>query len=278
LPQSWTATKLPVRHVPTGLPAPARNYRSLALIMPNELQLFSRQYDERFSTIPNLTWFPWVGINFPQRSPDQRLLVVGESHYAWVATPEQLEQHRKVYFGKRDYTREVIAECAIRHEWRNPTLDTIPKLLLGTSAVDLEKFWADTAFYNFIQTHLPYYNRAGSHERPPWKDFVLGWAVFVEVIRAIRPSQCVFIGVSAAYCFNDCMRLQKIDAEDLRRTVRIGRTWGRTAKLKLDGSTVELCFVQHLGKYFNWRSWRDYLQTQHPEMMNWLKAESYALI
>jgi hypothetical protein len=110
-----------------------------------------------------------------------------------------------------------------------------------------------------------------------WKDFVLGWPVFIEVIRAIRPSHCLFIGVSATGCFDDCMQRQKIDAENVRRTVKIGRTWGRVARLTVDGSTVELCFVQHLGKYFKWRSWHDYLQTQHPDMMNWLNAESYAV-
>lgn len=246
--------------------------------MPNEAEVFSRQYDDLFSTIPNLAWFPWIGLNYPARLADRRLLIVGESHYAWVAVPGQLEQQRKNHFANPNYTRETIRDDAIARAWRSRTLDTIPRLLFQTGAVDLMKFWADVAYYNFIQTNLPdYHPQLGPPGRPSWKDFVLGWPIFIEVIRAIRPSHCLFIGVLATYCFDDCMQRQNIDAENVRRTVKISRTWGRTAKLKIDGSMVELCFVQHLGKYFKWRSWHDYLQTQHPEMMKWVKLESYAV-
>jgi hypothetical protein len=245
--------------------------------MATEDVAFTSEYDELFRKIQNLNWLPWVGINFPGRSPDRRLLIIGESHYAWVAQVEQLEQHRKSYFGRHNYTREVIAEDAIRGEWHSRTLDTIPKLLFKTSRIDLKRFWAHTAYYNFIQTNLPHYNRGASPERPTPEDFVLGWPTFAEVVRVLRPSHCLFIGVLSTYHFNDCMRRQKVQFEEIRRTAKIGRTWGRAAKLKIEDSMIELCFVQHLGKYFNWRLWHDYLQTHHPEMMNWLNDEAYPL-
>ena len=243
---------------------------------PADLEVFTREYDPSFSSIPNLTWRPWVGVDFPSCPPTHRLLIVGESHYAWVASPEQLEEHRKRHFANPDYTREVIAESAINEEWTNNTLRTIPKLLFRTGAIDRKRFWSATAYYNFIQTQLPYYNRGGSPERPSSSDFELGWQIFIQVVRAIRPSHCLFIGVTAANSFNASMHRQsEIHFKDVRITVKIGKVAARRAELEVDGQSVDLCFVQHCGKFFSWQRWHDYLLTEHPDMMNWLLKRPY---
>lgn len=234
--------------------------------------LLSR-YDDAFSTVQNLTWLPWTGSSFPQRAADKKLLVVGESHYFWRAvTPEEILAERNKPKDPQE-TRSMVTEALVDREWSTPTLDAIPKLLFETREIDRARFWSDSAFYNFVQRHMHY--KKGNPERPTGDDFVSGWKVFIEVVRILQPSHCLFIGVSAAYSFDDCMRTQNVSFVPAVWTQRISRTWGRKAKIEIDGKTTELCFVQHAGKYFSWKKWHVYLLTIHPELMIWLNAESY---
>jgi len=176
----------------------------------------------------------------------------------------------------RQYTRDVVYEALMYHEWSTPTLDNIPKLLFKTSEIDRVRFWSDSAFYNFIQRPMHY--KKDNPERPSWNDFLLGWKVFAEVVRIIQPRYCLFIGVSAANSFNDSMTNQNLSFAPAVWTEKISRTWARKAKVEIDGTTTELCFVQHTGKYFSWSQWHDYLQTNHSELINCLKDESYTTV
>ena len=219
-------------------------------------------YDAEFGKVHGLTWLPWVGQRFSERLPHHRLLVVGESHYFRGNTPEERQIDREGYKDSRS-TRIMVAERG----WGAKTWNTLPRLLFKTTDVDLSKFWADAAYYNFIQRPMDY-NQEGQPERPSPDNFAEGWKVFAEVVRILQPSQCLFIGVAAANSFN---------LGSISYSQQVGRTWARVAKLELAGNTIELIFVQHLGKYFSWSQWHDYLQFQHANFMSWLGAESYVI-
>jgi hypothetical protein len=218
------------------------------------------RYDTAFRSVQGLTWLPWVGQRYFERPPQQRLLVVGESQY-YKTQAEREERSRDP-----KYTRDIVSESLIHGEWTTPTLTNIPKLLFKTSDIDGFKLWGDSAYYNFIQ-RLMDYKQDGQPERPNGDDFAAGWRVFAEVVRVIQPSHCLFIGVQAANSYN----LGSVSC-----TQQVGRTWARVAKLEAAGKTTELIFVQHLGKYFSWSEWHDYLQARHTDFMSWIGAESYA--
>lgn len=63
--------------------------------------------DENFGQIENLKWLPWVGDRFNSLALDNKLLIVGESHYH-DNTPDSIEKHNSPTF-----TREVVEELAI---------------------------------------------------------------------------------------------------------------------------------------------------------------------
>lgn len=63
--------------------------------------------DEKFIQIENLKWLPWVGDRFNSLALDNRMLIVGESHYH-DNTPASIEKHNSPTF-----TREVVEELAI---------------------------------------------------------------------------------------------------------------------------------------------------------------------
>jgi hypothetical protein len=231
-------------------------------------------YDAQFKNIPRLTWLPWVGHNYSGRPADRRLLVVGESHYFTEEKRERVEFTRQEISGSKAYTRCIVSEGLVERKWSNRTLDALPKLLFGTNNTDRARLWSDSSFYNFVQTPMDY-KLPGGPQRPAWEDFVTGWQVFESVVSIIQPSHCVFIGVAAANAFDRSMASRNIPFGNAVLTERVGRTWGRFATCQLNAATIELIFVQHLGKFFRWAEWHEYLKRRHPDMMGWLRAECY---
>jgi hypothetical protein len=229
------------------------------------------EYDTSFDNVPHLTWLPWIGADFSRRNSNKRLMIVGESYYSAEQNPEKIHADIKRIISLRTLTRDAVSECCVRNEWPNKTLDAIPKLLFATPHIDRSRFWSDTGFYNFIQRPMDY----GKGERPGRDDLVRSWQVFVDVMRIIQPTHCVFIGVLAASRFNQCMTSANITFVGAKRTRRIGRTWARSAALQIDGKTIDLCFVQHSGKHFSWRQWHGYLNTDYSSLMTWLTNEAY---
>jgi hypothetical protein len=231
-------------------------------------------HDNAFRDIQALVWLPWVGHHFLGRPLQKRLLVVGESNYVRPQTPEQLEILRKQRLEDLHYTRDVVSECLINEEWRNKTLDTLPQLLFKTTKIDRCRLWGDSAFYNLIQRPVNY-NQEGQRERPTEDDFVAGWRVFLAVVRIIQPSHCLFIGVSAANTFDHSMANQNISFNEVSYAPSVDGIKPRVAKIEIAGMTTKLIFVHHLCRCKALDQWHDYLQNQHADFMNWIRAESY---
>jgi hypothetical protein len=63
--------------------------------------------DRKFKDISNLKWLPWVGEHFNSLDINNRLLIVGESHYH-DNTPASIEKHNSP-----DFTRQVVEELAV---------------------------------------------------------------------------------------------------------------------------------------------------------------------
>jgi hypothetical protein len=119
------------------------------------------------------------------------------------------------------------------------------------------------------------YNHDRQPERPADDDFIAGWRVFVEVVRIIQPSHCLFIGVSAANTFDPSMANQNVSFNEVSYAPSVDGVRPRVAKIEMAGTTTKLTFVHHLCRCKAVSQWHDYLQNQHADFMNWLKAESY---
>ncbi len=232
-------------------------------------------FDAAFSQVPGLKWLPWVGDNFEQRPLARRLLVVGESHYFLSEDSSNPDGSSKQHLDPQ-FTRRIVSAGLVNREWHNNTLDTIPKLLFGTDEVDHAKVWADCGFYNFIQRAMDYKGK-GLPERPSRDEFLSGWRVFVEVVKILQPSHCLFIGVEASNSFNEAMVSLGMPKNRASLCEKIGGTRARVAKLDCSEGTTELIFVKHLAKFFPWTLWHSYLQRKHEDLMAWLNTEAYGL-
>ncbi|WP_395732414.1 hypothetical protein [Prosthecobacter sp.] len=111
----------------------------------------SLEFDDRFRQIGNLAWLPWVGINFSSRKPLQRLLIVGESHYFGEVTEERYIELLQSHKEDAMHTRHAFDEFMLKRKCKIKTYENIPRLLMSTDRFDRDRFWQDTAFYNFIQ-------------------------------------------------------------------------------------------------------------------------------
>jgi hypothetical protein len=173
--------------------------------------------------------------------------------------------------GDREYTRDVVQECCVDQQWRNRTLDNLHLLFGNGAPVDRETFWGDTSFYNLVQRPMDY----ARVERPEFSDFDAGWKVFLEIVKTLRPSHCVFIGVEASNSFRCCMEQAGAKFQGADWTEQVSRTWGRSANLEIQGAITYLHFIQHCGKYFSWEGWHDYLTRNCADLMGILNDPRY---
>lgn len=237
--------------------------------------LCTKKHDSEFMQILGLSWLPWVGEKFSRIPPNRRLLIVGESHYVRPEKPELLKKVLSQHLGYPDFTRDVVSECLINQEWPNRTLDNIAKLLFLTDNVDRPRLWANTAFYNFVQVPM-HFNESGSLQRPTWEHYVAGWTVFLGILRILRPSHCLFIGVEALNHCNRFLASNGIEFSPVQWTEQVGRTYGRKGFVKLADIESAMIGVKHLGRYFNWKKWNSYLLKYHPDLMEYLAGEHYS--
>jgi hypothetical protein len=140
-------------------------------------------FDDKFSTVPDLNWLPWVAPHFKEK----RVLILGESHYDdgddWL-----------IY---KNATREFVKNQGLNSQ--NPAFkrrgffQKIEQTLLNkkdSSYEEREKLWNNVAFYNLIQRLLP-----TSKDRPTQEDYDTAWKVFLHVADILKPRVCIKYGV-----------------------------------------------------------------------------------
>ena len=228
-------------------------------------------YDDRFEKLDNLTWLPWVGARVPQLETGRRVLIVGESHYSNEPAPAKVGKHIASLLADRSFTRNVVRQCPVNLEWRNPTLENIGRFLLGTRASDRRQLWSELAFYNFVQRPMAY---AARKERPTWEDWVRGWNVFEGVVSILKPAHCIFIGVTAANAFNWAMTNSSASFQPVQRLVKVRRTWARAAQITVGKHTIALSFMRHCGAHFSWLDWHAFLKTRCGTVIDHLKERN----
>lgn len=232
----------------------------------------SLEFDDRFRQIGNLAWLPWVGINFSSRKPLQRLLIVGESHYFGEVTEERYIELLQSHKEDAMHTRHAFDEFMLKRKCKIKTYENIPRLLMSTDRFDRDRFWQDTAFYNFIQVPMR------KNGRPSMEQFEQGWKVFAGLARLLQPSHCLFIGVTAANSFNLAVNQLGFPGARIQMTGKVGACHGRSAMIQYEGNSTELIFVKHLGSRMSPLAWHQHLRKRHPAFIEWLDAEKYCCL
>jgi len=228
------------------------------------------EYDVYFNdAIKNgLCWLPWIGKEYPRQTI--KLLLVGESHYAGDRDMTKSQQLCEVDAVAEDYefTRDVVYESRICRYWTTTTLDNINWAFVGKNNFDGALIWDKIAFYNFVQRPMKTVN-----ERPTREDFAGGWRCFVDVVKIIKPTICIFIGNSAANYFDEAMAALNMQNIEVNYVKFINRAWAKYSELILEEQHLPIHSIRHTGRFFSWKVWHGYLSEKAPETMHFLEQQ-----
>ena len=153
-------------------------------------------------------------------------------------------------------------------------MDNLLKALFGNGSIDKAKLWKSIAFYNFVQRIMDYSSfDSKKTEQPTITDFDEGWKVFVEVVKILKPTDCIFIGVSAAMPFERMMDQLNIKHSDRIAHDKIGNTNPISTSVEVDGHITNISFIRHSSSYFSPEEWHPFLEVQHGTIIQELKAK-----
>lgn len=225
-----------------------------------------KSFDKQLETITNLTWLPWIGKSY--NKANRKLLILGESHYKSADSDAQFEKIFKGATEDKEFTRKTIYESPICRDWPNNIFDNIHRVFLETNEFRRKLFWEHVAYYNFIPRIMDYRKK----ERPMWVDFYNSWDTFVKVIKVIKPTDCVFIGVTATYSFDIAMKNLGIKYSPVEKLEKIGKVPARISKIEIDDYELNLTFIQHASRMFSWSKWNAFLKKQNGEIIEYLQS------
>lgn len=233
------------------------------------MNILDNSKDNSLENINGLTWLPWIGKEYFNSS--KRLLIIGESHYSDGSTEQAFLANKKLA-SKNDFTRNTIIQTQIQKAYEHKPLKNLFTALYGNKSINEEKLWSQLAYYNFVQRSMNYSNINGQKntEQPIIKDFDLGWETFIELVKILKPTDCIFIGVRAAEPFERMMDKLNIKRTDRIVHPEINNVSPRTACITLDGNTINLTFIKHTSAYFSPDAWSEFLG-KHLDMLKTIK-------
>ncbi|MFV0142047.1 MULTISPECIES: hypothetical protein [Empedobacter] len=235
------------------------------------MNLNNTKEDKRLNQISTLTWLPWIGENYFNQH--KRLLIIGESHYADGETMDAFQTNLNLS-AKNDFTRNTIYQTQIQKAYEHKPLKNLFSALFGNKLIDENKLWSQLAYYNFVQRSMNYsnINNSKNTEQPTIKDFDLGWETFVELVKILKPTDCIFIGVRAAEPFERMMDKLNIQRTDRMVHPEINNVSPRTASIVIDGQQINLTFIKHTSAYFSPEAWKAFLEEKNGEVIRNLQT------
>lgn len=223
--------------------------------------------DEKLMRITKLSWLPWIGSDFLNN--EKRLLIVGESHYALGETVSDfqtdLQRHQNPNF-----TRKLIEETQLQELYSYKLLDNFWQAFLKRQP-NKKEIWKNIAFYNFVQRSMDYSSFDGEKkEQPNAKDFKLGWNIFAEIIKIVRPTDCIFLSLKAAAGFGNFLVDPSVSKFEYAYPAKIGNMSPVEGFVVVDGQHVNISFIQHCSSFFSPKAWHSFLEDRHSDVKNFL--------
>jgi hypothetical protein len=222
------------------------------------------ELDSTLTTINGLTWLPWIGDQYWNVDHENRMFIVGESHYH-KNTPNDVESVKSPTF-----TREVIADSGIdRNYYDIKMFPNFHRAIFGNDIFNAEGFWNLVSFYNFIQRPM-----ATTQGRPSNIDFFNGWKVFFEIVKVLKPKTCLFIGTTAANSLTNAIQGTDFSTDGVKWDEYISNAYAKSATIKdKDNNEIKIIFIRHTSQMFSWSQWNDYLIRTIPNELAWLKSK-----
>lgn len=211
-----------------------------------------------------LTWLPWVGVNYAKSR--RRFLIVGESHYTSEIDELKRQNNLDHISEYENFTRDVVFECPFNRQWNTAFFANLHRTLVTTDSMNRANLWKEFSFYNFVQRLLTY--NINLKERPSNEDFSSGWRVFCDIIKTLKPSECLFVGVTAANYFNDAMATLGMEHTKVTYEGYFNSTRMKKASVTIDGLTTQILFIKHTSNFFSWPIWHEQVKSFFPDTIS----------
>ncbi len=226
----------------------------------------NQQFDDQFKKIKSLKWLPWIGDKFLDLNSDNRIMVIGESHYF---RPEEIDKEKHE---KEDFTRTVVAEMALKKNYyKTKFFQNTLRGILGKKGPEFIDFWNQVAFMNLVQKPIQ------KDTAPTQQDFLIGWEACFEVIRVIKPAICLFIGVEASNFFPKAAKQNNhFKSDGMEKKSKVVQTYPRVVNLLTNNQekVSKLVFIRHSSQYFSWSKWHhQFLKHEIPGPIQFLKRQ-----
>jgi hypothetical protein len=219
--------------------------------------------DNQFKQINGLTWLPWVGEKYFNIPPENRMFIIGESHYH-----DGTEQSKK-NCEPSSLTREIIEDLAIdRNYYGTKIFQNLHRTLFRNDEFDAEKFWGLVPFYNFIQR--PMETNLG---RPVYEEYFSGWKIFFELHKLLKPKICLFIGTTYANSLHHAIIDTGLNADEVKFEDWISNAYAKSSKLYSSNIETTLIFIRHTSQMYSWDKWNRHLENKIGGQLHWLKSE-----
>jgi len=113
-------------------------------------------------------------------------------------------------------------------------------------------------------------------ERPTGMDFYSSWKTLVDLVKIIKPTDCIFIGVSASNSFDQAMAELRLNYSRVKWLEAIGTAYARTASFEINKSNIKLTFIQHASQMFSWSKWNMFLERENQEVLSSIRNLVFA--
>ena len=128
-------------------------------------------------------------------------------------------------------------------------------------------FWHKIAFYNFIQRAMLKNKETEENERPSKMDYQIAWEVFFDVVKVIKPENCLFFGVSMVEGFNLAANKMGLKDTYIQYGDKINGAYFKYSKITINNKNVNLYFIKHPSKYFSADKWIEKLKSVNPSLI-----------
>lgn len=223
----------------------------------------TKQLDIELQNIKTLKWLPWIGNEYFDIPNENRLLIIGESHYG--GSPEAILAHENIL-----YTRIGVKEFAVERQYHGKIrlYRNMHLALIGNDTFNSQKLWSKICFYNFIQKTMN-----TNKGRPTGLDFSRSWETFFPVVEILKPSVCIFMGLEASKSFEVAINKTEWISSGLKNDIKIGSYYSRTVTISKKSQSIEMIFIKHPSQFFSWTAWNKYLYSKIGLKLEYLKKD-----
>ncbi|MFP4095965.1 MAG: hypothetical protein ACLFUB_15885, partial [Cyclobacteriaceae bacterium] len=195
-----------------------------------------QNFDECYSQIFGLSWYPWVGTNYNLHGT----MIMGESLY---------DDNHEWIDGNHDAVR-ILVESRIsgKHSHLFSKTEQVfynKQLVLPEESA---KMWNSVIYWNLVQRLL-----ASRNDRLTLEEKTDGWRIFFEISDILKPSKCIVLGQHHGQLgnyLNNCQNSWQYNKAEFY-------TENKIVNLSRNKESLRIIFINHpSGSHgFQWEKW-----------------------